>query len=382
MSSLREDGPESREKPGSRGRERLWMQLEGLLERVERGGAKVLTDKQLGEMGRLYRAATTHLAQARSFGASSRRRDYLNALVTRGHAALYGRSQAGSARQVLIWSPLVFPQVVRKTWPFHLTAFLLILLAGIYGYRGAMADPEWALEVMPGGETRTPFASRSELEDTLLWGRPGQGATEMSGGAKAAFASFLWSHNTRVGLLAFFSGALAGVPTIVLDLFNGLVLGVYTATFHRHGLAYQWWAWILPHGVTEFLAIILLSGGGLLIGYQVIAPGSLSRVEALRRVREQALHIIIFGFPMFFVAAGFESWVRQSGMSDEGRYVFAAVTAIFWTCYLLWGRVPEGVLKRREADATLAEKPVPTPTEQELLGGLGLLRGGRPAGAP
>ncbi|MCZ6603066.1 MAG: stage II sporulation protein M [Planctomycetota bacterium] len=377
MSSLRDFDGVARGRGADRRSEEIWMRLEELLGRVEKAGPGVLGDRDLGDLGRLYRAATTSLAQARSLGSSTRRIEYLNRLVSRGHAALYGRSRRGSGLGTLLWSPLAFPQVVRQTWPFHLTALLLILLSGFYGYHGALADPEWGLEILPASESRTPYADREELRQTLLMGRPdyerAKGEPDFQGGHKALFASFLWANNTRVGLLAFFSGILGGIPTIILDLYNGLLIGVYTATFHRHGLAYEWWAWILPHGVTEFLAIILLSGGGLLIGHRVVAPGARSRVEALGSIRGQVLHLLLFAFPMFFVAAAIESWVRQSGMTDGTRYIFAAATALFWTGYFLWGHVPERARRFREA-RTIAEEWAPTPTEEELLAGLGVVR--------
>ena len=388
MPSLRQDGPFStgRSGPGERGE--AWGRLSELLDRVESAGPAALGDPELAELGRLYRAATTSLSQARSLGASAARVQHLNALVTRGHGALYGKTHRSQGVRLLLWAPLVFPEVVRATWPFHLAAFVLILVAGIYGYRGTMADPEWALELLPAEEQRTPYASRDELRETLLAGRPGYDEagkeTEedeggLLGGEKAFFASFLWRHNTRVGLLAFFLGIAAGIPTMLLDLVNGLVLGIYTAMFHRQDLAWEWWAWILPHGVTEILAIVLMSGGGLLIGYRIVNPGHDSRVAALQGIRREILYLLIFAFPMFFVAALIESFVRQSGLSDTGRYIFAAATLVFWIFYLRWGKVPESVRTRFAAERTAAERWGAPPTEQELLDALGFARASRAA---
>src|SRR5690606_33989103 len=124
-------------------------------------------------------------------------------------------------------------------------------------------------------------ASVEELAGSLQHGRPGTD-TAMDSGAKAVFTSFLWQNNVRVALLAFFLGAAAGVPTAWLLLYNGLLLGVYSRAFHDGGLAMEWWAWILPHGITELLAIVLLAGGGLWIGRTILAPGEVGRAEALR----------------------------------------------------------------------------------------------------
>ena len=63
-------------------------------------------------------------------------RGFQRHLVIRGHGALYGRPRKGSNVRLLLWSPLVFPEVIRKTWRYHLVAALLIILAAVYGYRG------------------------------------------------------------------------------------------------------------------------------------------------------------------------------------------------------------------------------------------------------
>jgi hypothetical protein len=160
-------------------------------------------------------------------------------------------------------------------------------------------------------------------------------------------------------------------------MYNGLILGVYSATFVSNGLAYPWWAWILPHGVTELLAVVLLSGGGLWIGHRMIAPGKVSRLEALREIRSGIIHILVFAFPMFLVAALIESFLRQSGMSDEGRYVFAGISAIAWMVYLVWGKVPEGVRETIESEMTLAETWATPPSDEDLLDALGVAMAAR-----
>jgi uncharacterized membrane protein SpoIIM required for sporulation len=49
----------------------------------------------------------------------------------------------------------------------------------------------------------------------------------------ALFGSWLFAHNTRVGILSFATGMLAGIPTAVLPLYNGMILGALSAIFFR-----------------------------------------------------------------------------------------------------------------------------------------------------
>lgn len=372
-------GLDSDDKRGADRREALWRHLETLVRKASGSGLRSLTDSEMEDLGRTYRAAATHLSLLQVFGASARRRRRLNALVSRAHHVIYGRPQRGSNLKLFLWSFLMFPETVRRTIFYHAAAALLLLGGGAYGFVGASLDPEWALEFVPPFDERTPFADRDELHATLLQGRPvpedfsGDPETirEIESGEKALFAAFLWRHNTLVALTAFFSGFLFGLPTVYLLVLNGAFLGVYTYTFHHHDLAYEWWAWILPHGVTEILAIVLLSGGGLYIGRMVLAPGTLTRLGALRNARAHILRLLLFAFPMLFLAALIESFVRQSGLPDGGRYVFAIVSAVLWALYLATGRSAARAETGEKRRRTVADRAVPLPSHEELFGAAG-----------
>ena len=102
---------------------------------------------------------------------------------------------------------------------------------------------------------RDPTAATEELRKGLFdtSDTPLEGLT--------AFATFLFSNNSRVGIFAFVLGFLAGLPVFLLLFYNGLVLGAMAALFHSRGLGAAWWSWVLPHGVTELLAIVDGQGG-------------------------------------------------------------------------------------------------------------------------
>ena len=92
---------------------------------------------------------------------------------------------------------------------------------------------------------------------------------------KFAFASFLFSHNLQVGILSLCLGILAGVPSIYLLIYNGMLMGTFTELYHHAGIYSDYWAWILPHAVSELSAIILCGGVGLMLGMRFSAPARL-----------------------------------------------------------------------------------------------------------
>ena len=151
-------------------------------------------------------------------------------------------------------------------------------------------------------------------------------------------------------------------------MLNGALLGVYTATFVRHDLTYEWWAWILPHGVTELLAIVLSAGGGLYIGYTILVPGRQTRAQALAAIRGRLVYFVVFVFPMFLVAAAIESFLRQSNLSNDARYIFAFASVAFWVAYLGFVAPPAALRERHERQKTLTEARVGLPGQDELVG--------------
>ena len=115
------------DRPSLVGREELWQRLSGLCDEIDARGIEALSDRQVEDLGRLYRASTTHLALLRTFGASARDRESLNRLVSRAHAILYGRSPRGR-KWAWLATILSIPGSIRQGWPYHLMALSCLLL--------------------------------------------------------------------------------------------------------------------------------------------------------------------------------------------------------------------------------------------------------------
>jgi uncharacterized membrane protein SpoIIM required for sporulation len=142
------------------------------------------------------------------------------------------------------------------------------------------------------------------------------------------FGSQLFAHNTRVGLLAFATGMLAGIPTVLLQLYNGLMLGAFAGLFFRDALPVTFLAWLLPHAIPELTAITLCGAGGLMLGAAVAAPGRRRRRAALAEDSLPALFLVASSVPLFLLAALTESFVRESALDSATRLSIAAGYAV------------------------------------------------------
>lgn len=303
-----------------------WQELEALVVRARKRLRK-MEPEELARLDVLYRRTTVHLAQVATRTRDVRLISYLNDLTAGAHSILYLPPRKSMLAGMARFIGRGFAEAVLRTWRYHATAALLVLVGAIIAYFAASTDVLVAYALSMPGDIRLPGSTPEQLRRVLLSGRE-QGAEE-----KFFFASFLFSHNLKVGILALGLGALAAVPTIFLMIYNGMILGAFAAMHHSAGIYTEFWAWILPHAVTELMAVIFCGGIGLLLGRSVLSPGELTRMESLRRAGNEAARITLGVAVMLLLAAVIESYLRQSHLSNWARLGFAAASAVFWAVY-------------------------------------------------
>ncbi len=312
----------------------VWDQLEALVKRA-RKSMRRMTLEDLTRLDVLYRRTTIHLSQVATRSTDARLKQYLNGLVTSAHSLIYLPPRQSIWQGALTFAFEGFARLIARNWRFHLISTTLMLGGALLAYFASIHDPLAAYALMPADDVRQPGSTPEQLLEVLRSGR------DQGGGEKFMFASFLFQHNLKVGILALGTGVLAAVPTVLLMVFNGMILGSFAAIHHQAGIYSEFWAWILPHGVTELGAIVLCGGLGLMLGRSVVSPGLLSRSESLRRAGVEAGATCLGVAAMLIAAAIIESYVRQSHLSTAARLTFAGATAVFWALYIVHGFVRE-----------------------------------------
>src|SRR5206468_7313483 len=123
------------------------------------------------------------------------------------------------------------------------------------------SDPSWFYSMIPEGmaDGRDPSASAEFLRSTLY-------TDKTKDGWLGAFATFLFTHNSQIAIFSFALGFAFAVPTVLLILYNGLMLGAFVAVFVPKGLGWNLGGWLIIHGTTEIFAIILAGAAGFRIG--------------------------------------------------------------------------------------------------------------------
>jgi len=296
-----------------------------LLERSEQMRSHSLSFDELRELGHLYRISAARLARFRDRDEDPEAIRHLNAVCVRAFAFLYASRAAPRLRNRSIATRVL--DTIARTWRAQAIAWLLLLVGALLGGALSARDSEALFALVPAGLGYSPAGletlSRSHEARGQFLARERTPAA-----ANALFGAALFVHNTRVGLLAFATGILAAVPPILLQLYNGMMLGAIASIFLRDPWPFPFLAWILPHGIPELTAVTLCVAAGLVVGMAVAAPGREGRRRALRTAIDPALLLFGASVPLFLVAGAVESFVRESELGTTTRLLIAGAFAL------------------------------------------------------
>ena len=304
------------------GQESSWRELDGLIARVGRRGLRSLDARDVQGLGERYRAATSDLAYAQGRHYDPRLLAYLNRLVARAHAIVYGAdTQTGSARIARFYSQ-TFPQEFRRSFvPFAICA-LLTIVAAVVAYAVIGTHPGDAYALLPKGMIPPPI--HKSLHDSNF---------NFDTGNSPLAASQIITNNIRVSIMAFAGCVTLGALTVYIIITNGLMLGGLGAAFTNAGFGYDFWATIAPHGAIELTAIQIAGAAGLLIAAGVVAPGRLRRRDAIRTNAARAGVLFAGVASMLVVAGTIEGFFSPLRLAANVRLGFGCVTVILLVGY-------------------------------------------------
>jgi uncharacterized membrane protein SpoIIM required for sporulation len=308
-------------------REAEWQRLDEILRRAERRSVRALSDEDLLALPILYRGALSSLSVARETSLDLELVTYLEGLCARSYFFVYG-ARTPMWRRLAGFFVHDWPMAARALWRETVVAAALLLIGVALGWLMVLADPAWFDMLVPAelAQGRNFSASPAELRATLYDGGEG-------GGGLTTFAASLFTHNSGVAILCFALGFAFGAPTAMLLVYNGTSLGAMLALFAANGLGGQFAGWLMIHGTTELLAIVLAGAAGLRIGWAVVFPGSLSRLDAAAEAGRTA-GAAMAGVVLMLLAAGLlEGYGRQLIVSDAARYAIGLAMAGWWIVY-------------------------------------------------
>lgn len=302
-----------------------WTELERIVTRLEKRSIRSLSDEDLLALPALYRTTLSSLSVARDTSLDRGLIVYLESLCTRAYFQIYG-VQTPAWRQIMSFFSNGWPEAVRSLWRETVFCVLMTFGAAVLAYLLIGSDPSWFYSIIPEGlaEGRDPSASADFLRSTLY---------DNGKGWLGVFATFLFTHNSQIAIFAFALGFAFAVPTVLLILYNGLMLGAVFAVFAAKGLEPNLTGWLMIHGTTEIFAICIAGGAGIRIGLALAFPGRSSRVDSVVDAGSVAGLAMAGTVIMLAVAGLLEGVGRQTVTSDSMRMLIGAAMLAGWLNY-------------------------------------------------
>jgi uncharacterized membrane protein SpoIIM required for sporulation len=295
-----------------------WRRLEQLVDTASRNRLTRLRRNEVREFARLYRRTAADLAIAREELTDPLLVNYLNGLVGRAHGAIY-RNEGTGFRGLLSSIRYGFPAVFRETFAYTAFAFVLTIAFASLGGLVTSLDERFA-DTVAGG-------LREKIIRHEDWTLTINGQNQIASVA-------IQQNNIRVAVLAFAGGIFLGIGTLLILAQNGLMLGAVIALAIRYDFS-AILIFMAGHGVLELSAIFISGGAGFLLGKALLAPGDLTRTDALVANGRRALVLVLGCAAMLVIAGLIEGFISPALIDYRWKIAVSVTTAVLLALYLI-----------------------------------------------
>ncbi|MEP6924993.1 MAG: stage II sporulation protein M [Pyrinomonadaceae bacterium] len=299
-----------------------WQRLEDLLGLIENATLRGLSRVEVRELGFLYRRVASDLAIARAESRDPKLVNYLNSLVIRAHGKVY-RAEARGLSVVSKFFYHDFPNAFRQNLIFMAIAFGCFISAALIGFFATWQNLDFGEFVYLDGIREAVLSNNHWWENLNTEGNQ-------------VGAAFIMQNNIRVTFSAFAMGAFFGIGAIYDLLFEGARFGSVFAICYKlnpefgNALA----SFVVGHGVIELSCINICGGAGMMIGYSILVPGDLSRLEAVKNSGFEAVKIVLGCAFLLVIAGTIEGFISPSPINPAFKVAVGVLTGIAMYSYL------------------------------------------------
>jgi len=302
-----------------------WQQLESWLKESAKQADS--PDSQAAQFPHIYRQVCQHLALARDRHYTPGLQERLNYLVLQGHQRLY-RSSHNFWQSLLYFLAHGLPQAARREWRVVLLASLLFYVPLLSLLAVIQHQPSLIYSVMSEGQISNLESMYDPSSKRL--------GTDRDADSDVMMFGFYIYNNISIGFKTFATGILFGLGSVFFLVYNGVFIGAVAGHLTHIGYSIPFYSFVSGHSALELTGITLAGAAGLLLGYALIAPGRLSRLQALRTRAKRSLELVYGVILLLTLAAVVEAFWSSNGSIDPViKYTVGIVLWLLVLSYLL-----------------------------------------------
>jgi len=296
----------------------LWQRVDAALEKpTQENNAEVLAEH--------YLRLCQHLAIAKERMYDAALVEQLNNRVLGLYREVYRyRAETRLNFYAFFWRD--FPLAIYRHRFFILVAFIVLVLPGLVAGTWAYVDDEAIYSVLDSSDVR--HMERIYDPEARKLGREREADTDIY------MFGFYIKNNISVAFRCFAGGLLLGIGTLFVLFFNGVFMGSIAGHLTRLDYVDTFYPFVVGHGSFELTAIVFSGAAGLRLGFAILNPGQMSRLDALRQAGRDVVPMLYGIVLMLIIAAFIEAfWSSSAALHIAVKY---SVGALLWLLVLLY----------------------------------------------
>jgi uncharacterized membrane protein SpoIIM required for sporulation len=283
------------------------------------------TEKDPEKLSSLFVQVVDDLSFSRTYYPYRSVRVYLNKIARLYFGIIYENQKEKTNRFAYFWKEEL-PQIIifsRKELLVSLVVFLLAFSIGIFS---SVQDPEFARQILGDQYVNMTIANIKNGDPMAVY---------KSSGEVEMFLQITFN-NLMVAFRTYVFGVFMSIGTILILLYNGIMVGCFQYFFIERNLFAESALTIWLHGTLEISSIVLAGGAGLVLGSGLVFPGTYSRLQAFHLSAIRSLKLMLGITPVFVMAAIIESFLtRYTQAPDIVRFMLILLSASFIVGYFI-----------------------------------------------
>jgi uncharacterized membrane protein SpoIIM required for sporulation/general stress protein CsbA len=288
-----------------------WKRLDELLKSDE---------KNAEETHKLFMKVSSDLSYAQTYYPKRNIRWQLNALMGNIFDTMRSKKK-WNLLQIFsrFYTQTLAREIIKNKYSF-IISFCLFTVALLIGIYSTLKDPQFP-EVILGKE----YVSMTEANI-----KKGDPMAVYKSGTNLESFTYITINNVRVAFMTYVCGLLAGIGSVFVMIYNGIMVGCFQTFFYNKNLLLESMLSIWIHGTIEIISIIIAGAAGLILSKHLLFPNTYTRMQSLKKGGVSSLIVILSVTPLIILAGCFEGYVTpQTQLPNWIKFAIILSSLIF-----------------------------------------------------